>query len=212
MSIEGLQRALIAQGYDCGPAGADGDLGGYTLAALISFSANRQLGGFGLDMGRAANRHFSFADIDTRQRICGFIAQGKIETDSYRTLQEYGGPTYFARYEGRADLGNTQPGDGARFHGRGILQVTGRYNYRVLGAKLGIELEAHPDLLATPDIGTKAACLYWVDKGLNAFCDAGNWAAVSRGINRGNPRSPKPANHEAERLAATERLLKVWPA
>ena len=61
--------------------------------------------------------------ITTRLRLCHFLAQAAHETDRFRTLEEYGGPAYFARYDGRRDLGNTQAGDGARYHGRGIFQL-----------------------------------------------------------------------------------------
>jgi putative chitinase len=72
-------------------------------------------------------------DVTTRLRLCHFLAQAAHETDGFRTLEEYGGPAYFIRYEGRRDLGNTQAGDGVRYHGRGILQLTGRANYHRFG-------------------------------------------------------------------------------
>jgi putative chitinase len=90
-------------------------------------------------------------DVTTRLRLCHFMAQAAHETDGFRTLEEYGGPAYFARYDGRRDLGNTQAGDGARYHGRGVFQLTGRWNYRGFGSLLGIDLEGHPELAKRPD-------------------------------------------------------------
>ena len=69
--------------------------------------------------------------------------------ETARTMQpikERGGNSWFARYDGRADLGNTRPGDGARFAGRGYVQLTGRANYAKAGAKIGVDLTGNPDL------------------------------------------------------------------
>ena len=60
-------------------------------------------------------------------------------------IREHGGPKYFAKYEGRKDLGNTLPGDGVKFHGRGFVQLTGRANYAKASAKLNIDFLANPD-------------------------------------------------------------------
>lgn len=73
------------------------------------------------------------------------------ETDrSMQPIHEHGGPSYFAKYDGRADLGNTHPGDGNRFHGRGYVQLTGRRNYMRAGAVLGIDMVANPDFALVP--------------------------------------------------------------
>jgi putative chitinase len=125
------------------------------------------------------------AGVTTRLRICHVLAQAAQETDLFRTLQEYGGPAYFARYEGRRDLGNTQPGDGARFHGRGIFQLTGRANYRRYGALIGIDLEAEPDLAMHPDISLRIAFAYWRGRDCNAAADADDVVAVTKLVNGG---------------------------
>lgn len=68
-----------------------------------------------------------------------------------KPLREYGGPSYWKRYEGREDLGNVNPGDGVKFHGRGFVQLTGRDNYRKASKLLGADLINKPDLTMRPD-------------------------------------------------------------
>lgn len=78
-------------------------------------------------------------------------------------IKEYGGPAYFTRlYDPKgnnpslaARLGNTQPGDGARFAGRGYVQLTGRANYARAGKKLGVDMIADPDLAMRPDLAAR---------------------------------------------------------
>jgi len=123
--------------------------------------------------------------IGTPLRIAHFLAQAAHETNGFRTLEEYGGASYFARYEGRADLGNTKPGDGARFHGRGIFQLTGRANYRRYGEKLGLDLEGDPERAAEPVISLKIAACYWADRKLNAPADQDDLLRVTLLINGG---------------------------
>jgi putative chitinase len=123
-----------------------------------------------------ATRH----DVTTRLRLCHFLAQAAHETDGFRTLEEYGGPAYFARYDGRRDLGNTQAGDGARYHGRGVFQLTGRWNYRRFGSLLGIDLEGHPELAKRPDISIAIAFAYWRERGINDAADADDVVRVTK--------------------------------
>ena len=142
-------------------------------------------------------------DVTTRLRLCHFLAQAGHETDRFRTLEEYGGAAYFARYDGRRDLGNTQAGDGARFHGRGIFQLTGRANYRRYGALLGYDLEAQPELAMRPDISLEIAFAYWRERGINAPADADDVAGVTRLINGGR-------NGRAERARLLEVAKGIW--
>ncbi|MCX7289529.1 glycoside hydrolase family 19 protein, partial [Janthinobacterium sp.] len=99
--------------------------------------------------------------------------------------------------------GNTQVGDGARFKGRGLLQVTGRANYAACGKALGLDLLAQPELLEQAINACRSAGWFWQTKGLNALADAGDQVKVTRRINGG-------ANGLAERLAlfaVAERVL-----
>lgn len=123
--------------------------------------------------------------VSSRLRICHFLAQAAHESDGFRTLEEYGGSAYFARYDGRTDLGNIRPGDGARYLGRGIFQLTGRANYRRYGALVGHDLESEPELAAQPEISLAVAFAYWRERGLNQPADADDIAGVTRLINGG---------------------------
>ena len=123
--------------------------------------------------------------IDTPLRQAHFIAQAAHETMGFHTLEEIGGPSYFARYDGRKDLGNVRPGDGARFHGRGIFQLTGRINYAAYGKQLGIDLINSPALAASPAVSVRIAAAFWIAKGLNAWADRDDVVEITRRINGG---------------------------
>lgn len=89
-------------------------------------------------------------------------------------------------YEGRANLGNTQPGDGPRFKGRSYIQLTGRANYRYFGNKLGVDLETNPDLALRPDIAARIAAEYWKFWKIPDLARAGDWAGVNRKVAGGD--------------------------
>lgn len=120
--------------------------------------------------------------IDTRLRIAHFLAQTCHESAGFRTTVEFASG---ADYEGRRDLGNTQPGDGPRYKGRGLLQLTGRANYRTCGTALEIDLEGHPERAAEPVLSLLIACRFWTLKKINAACDADDVVAVTRIVNGG---------------------------
>lgn len=155
--------------------------------------------------------------MNTVLRLSHFIAQCGWECDQFLTYEEYASG---ADYEGRADLGNTKPGDGRRYKGRGPIQLTGRDNYRratpfvrqLLG-RPDLDLEATPEIVASDKaVGVATSLWYWSTHNLNAWADQNNASAVSRGVNRGNARSPKLANHEAERIALTQRVVTLISA
>lgn len=121
-------------------------------------------------------------DIITAHRIEHFIAQAAHETDGFCTTEEYASG---AAYEGRRDLGNTQKGDGRRFKGRGIFQLTGRDNYSRYGQRLGIDLLSYPERAAEPVLSLEIACLYWHDRAINPMADDDDLYRVTRVINGG---------------------------
>ncbi|WP_137726064.1 glycoside hydrolase family 19 protein [Prescottella subtropica] len=122
------------------------------------------------------------AAIDTPLRKAAFIAQLVVESDSFRTFEEYASGR---AYEGRSDLGNVAPGDGERYKGRGAIQVTGRHNYQSVSDYLGIDFVANPELMATPENAFETAAWYWQSRNLNAVSDSGSIENVSRIVNGG---------------------------
>jgi putative chitinase len=131
-------------------------------------------------------------DISTPARQGMFLANVGHETTRLTYLAELGGRDYLMRYEGRADLGNTQTGDGPRFKGRGILQTTGRANYLALTRRLrerGIDcpdFEAEPEKLELPQWAALSGADYVGMRNLNAKADAGDFLGYCIGINGRN--------------------------
>lgn len=121
-------------------------------------------------------------EINTPQRQAAFLGQIAHESGEMRYVRELASGE---AYEGRADLGNTEPGDGVRFKGRGLLQITGRYGYQVCGDALGLDLIAHPELLETPTNACRSAAWYWRKHGLNQLADAENFSLITRRVNGG---------------------------
>lgn len=129
---------------------------------------------------------FDEYEINTPARQAAFLAQIAHETGRFKWIREIWGPTPAqVRYEGRADLGNTQPGDGKRFMGRGLIQVTGRANYTRAAAALGIDCVNHPELLEQPTNAARSAGDFWRTRGLNESADAGQFERITRRINGG---------------------------
>ena len=173
MDIKKLQARLgVAQ---------DGVAGPGTMRALFQrFGANTDSA---VDLGIAAAIHFpAFGLMDNPLRLVHFMAQLAHESGSFKYMEEIASG---AAYEGRKDLGNTQPGDGVRYKGRGPIQCTGRANYRTYGRKIGINLERYPELAANPSIGLHIACVYWADRKLNELADKDDVAGITRKVNGG---------------------------
>jgi putative chitinase len=137
-------------------------------------------------LATASPSAFARVGITTKLRLAHFMAQAAHETGGFRWLREIWGPTPAQRrYEGRRDLGNVYPGDGKRFMGRGIFQLTGRANYAAYGMRIGVDLVSDPDRAAEPDLSLRIACEYWRRKGLNILADADNARAITKLINGG---------------------------
>lgn len=115
-------------------------------------------------------------------RIAHFIAQIAHESDGFCTTEEYASG---AAYEGRTDLGNVNAGDGRRYKGRGLIQLTGRANYRAAGVALGIDLEGYPELGADPAVSVSIAVWYWTSRQLNGWADRDDLVTITKRVNGG---------------------------
>ncbi|UVM54268.1 glycoside hydrolase family 19 protein [Pseudomonas sp. B21-012] len=147
--------------------------------------------------------------IITRLRMAAFIAQIGHESGQLRYVRELGGDTYLAKYDtGRLAqrLGNTPEadGDGQKYRGRGLIQVTGRANYQACSEALfgDSRLVNTPELLEQPVYAAMSAGWYWQRAGLNTLADRGDFLAITKKINGGT-------NGLADREELYERALKV---
>lgn len=189
---------------------ADGIAGPRTYAALFNLVAGRDLGDRGRDLGIGAAPYFTRYGIYEPLRVAHFLGQTCIESGHFQYMRELWGPTPAQLgYEGRGDLGNNQPGDGATFRGRGLIQITGRANYAQVGKRIGMDLVANPTLAERPDIAVLTACDWWNAHGCSAIADADNAVGLSRLINRGSAVATRPANGEADRIAATAKAKSI---
>ncbi|NMY24338.1 glycoside hydrolase family 19 protein [Pseudomonas sp. WS 5410] len=162
-------------------------------------NAGRQAGVFVPVLNTAMSKY----GIVTIARIAAFIAQVGHESGQLRYVREIWGPTaQQAGYEGRADLGNTVKGDGSKYRGRGLVQITGRANCAACGEALGLDLINQPELLEQPQHAAMSAAWFWSTKGLNTLADKGEFVKITRRINGGT-------NGMADRQALYTQALKV---
>ena len=137
------------------------------------------------------------------KRVAAFIAQIGHESGQLKYVKEIWGPTVAqAKYEGRKELGNTVAGDGSKYRGRGLIQITGRANYMTCGEALGLDLINHPELLEKPQHACMSAAWFWASRGLNTLADAGQFDKITQRINGGQ-------NGAADRQTLYARALKV---
>lgn len=162
-------------------------------------NAGRQAGVFVSAISAAMNRYAIVGPL----RVAAFIAQVGHESGQLRWVREIWGPTAAqAGYEGRADLGNTVPGDGSRYRGRGLIQITGRANYAACGEALGLDLISKPELLELPQHAAMSAAWFWSIRSLNTLADQKDFAKITRRINGG-------LNGQADRQGLYDKALKV---
>jgi len=162
------------------------------LAAALCIPASRAAA-WAPVMGEA----LALADVSSAERLACWLAQVGHETMRLRLVRELWGPTPAQlRYEPcttlSRTLGNVAAGDGRRFLGRGLIQVTGRGNHRATTAGLRLllgadvpDFEAQPQALEQPRWAALSAALYWRNRGLNAWADSGDFVTLTRRINGG---------------------------
>ena len=176
---------------------------------------NEQLQALGIDAKwlDPLNKTFEKYEINTPVRQAAFIGQCQHESNNFKVLQEnlnYSAKALMATwpsrfpdmdiaekyehqpekiankvYGGRADLGNTQDGDGWKFSGKGLIQLTGRANATVCGLALGRPFDEHPELLLEPENACLSAGWFWNKRGLNSVADDQNWELLTKRINGG---------------------------
>ena len=145
-------------------------------------SAGQSAGVFVPVLNTAMNRY----QIVGAKRVAAFTAQIGHESGQLKYVKEIWGPTVAqSRYEGRADLGNTEPGDGSKYRGRGLIQITGRANYKACGDALGLDLINQPELLEKPQHACMSAAWFWATKGLSTLADESKFETITRRINGG---------------------------
>lgn len=121
--------------------------------------------------------------INTPQRLAAFLAQLCHESGNFRYVRELASGQ---AYEGRKDLGNTEPGDGPKFKGRGLIQITGRTNYKAVGDALQYDFLAKPEDLELPGPACMSAGWFWSTRKLNDLADSNTEAGfltISKRIN-----------------------------
>jgi putative chitinase len=189
--IESFQRScgLTADGHvdPGGPTlrrlsdGIPGEFAALTLQGVMTAASPRDVATFWSPLDRTMQRY----GIDTPLRRAHFLAQVGHESGALRYEEELASGE---AYEGRADLGNTKPGDGPRFKGRGLIQLTGRANYAAYGEARGIDFtrgDAPSRIAEDPELAADVAGWFWQSRKLNARADVDDVRAVTRRVNGG---------------------------
>ena len=138
--------------------------------------------------------------ITSGLQMAHFIAQIGHESASFLYTEEIADGS---AYEGRNDLGNTKPGDGKRYKGRGLIQLTGRANYQAYSKYSGVDYVAEPEQLADdPFVAVDVSCWFWKDRGIDKLAEQDDVKAVTKRINGGY-------THLDERIANLNRAKAV---
>jgi predicted chitinase len=125
------------------------------------------------------------------QELIAFLSQCAHKTLDFKHMKEIGGSLDFRKYDPKyapkkaKALGNNKPGDGAKYKGRGYIQLTGKYNYKKAGEALGLPLEQKPELLEKPEIAAKAAVWYWKNRVATKVDNFKDTTGVTKTINPG---------------------------
>lgn len=148
-----------------------------------NIAKNKNFAGYSLEsIVLRLNKYAKEFGIDSPQRWAHYLAQIAHESMELRYSEEIASGK---AYEGRKDLGNIYKGDGVRFKGRGLMQITGRYNYADYGSYSGYNLLKNPELLCKPVGAIRSSMWAWWRKGLNALADRDDFATITKRINGG---------------------------
>jgi|GEM_PF-1078113 len=129
--------------------------------------------------------------INNERRMNYFVAQIAHESDGFRaTVEKISNDKAEAKYGNKSSigrkLGNTQPGDGAKYKGRGLIQLTGRGNYKTIGDMIGVDLINNPEKAENPLVALKVAAAFWESRGLNKLADEKKYTEITRLISGGS--------------------------
>ena len=208
-----MQRNLATNGFDPGPV--DGIWGVRTWAALLRYCGCRG------ERPLVLAPHFRdlmprTGILDNEHRLVEFLGELGHESDGFNADVEAWGPSRAQRaYEGSSTLGNTQPGDGFKYRGRGLIQLTGRWNYMHYGKLVDLPLEAFPEMLEQPRHSVRIAIAYWTHRrtkdglSLNELADRGMATTISIAINGINKRTGLP-NGITDRRARKARARRLF--
>ncbi|OZI48355.1 glycoside hydrolase family 19 protein [Bordetella genomosp. 4] len=144
-------------------------------------------------------------------RAAMYIATLGHESCGFTCTREIWGPTAAQRrYEGRTSLGNTHPGDGFRYLGRGLIQITGRANYRAVSNGLDVDYVTHPEWLERAVDAARGSGWWWLNNGCNEIADSGDFLRLSIRVNGRNVRGlPNGWSDRNRRYAAACMALGV---
>lgn len=120
--------------------------------------------------------------ITTPLRMAHYLAQIAHESCELRYTKELASGQ---AYEQRKDLGNIHKGDGEKYKGRGLIQITGRANYTAYMKYCHFDVVDNPELLERPLGAVRSSMWYWSKHGLNALADKDDFLAITRRINGG---------------------------
>jgi putative chitinase len=165
------------------------------LKEIMPFARRSKIAVFIGPLNRAMQRY----NIITEPRMAMFLAQIAHESGSLNYVRELASGE---AYEGREDLGNIREGDGPRYRGRGLIQITGRANYRTCGNALGVDFETWPERLEEPEFAALSAGWFWDSRKLNDLADKGLFKRITQRINGGT-------NGWEDRLAYYERAKRA---
>lgn len=136
------------------------------------------------------NRFAEEFEINTPLRWAHYLAQIAHESGELRYTKELGNKNYFHKYDvGKLKnmLGNLKDGDGYKYRGRGLIQITGRANYQAFqnSKQVTDDIMEHPEILEQPRYATKSAMWWWWKHGLNKLADSDSFLAITKTINGG---------------------------
>lgn len=151
------------------------------------------------EIAKVLNAAMAEAGIKTNIAKAAFLAQLAHESGGFKYMKELASG---AAYEGRADLGNTQPGDGVKYKGRGFIQVTGRSNYTAAAAALGLDLVNRPELAEETENAARISAWFWRTRNINPPAEAGDFLRVTKIINGGTNGLADRERHYATAKAA----------